>query len=179
MNLKERFPPRNQIVLVFASIAFPLYSWTTYWVLDYLPSWLKSMTIWETIPINAYAYTWVLLESLVVLFLILILAIFMPAKWFRGNFVSKGSVTAWLIYAFSFVTQLKNTNKYDFMVEMRPEVMLLASIVIFFLLISKFHRFHNALVSVADRLIVFLYFYIPISVISVIIVLYNNIKPTS
>ena len=67
MKFRDRFPTRNQVIRVFASIVFPLYSWTTYWVLDYLPSWLKSMTFLETVAINAYAYTWVLLESFIIL----------------------------------------------------------------------------------------------------------------
>ena len=176
MKLRDRFPTRNQVTLVFASIVFPLYSWTTYWVLDYLPSWLKSMTVWEIIPINAYAYTWVFLESIIILLLIFLLAMLMPAKWFEDNFVSKGSVVAWMICIFSFAAQLKNTNKYDFLNEVRFEIILLVSAIIIFFLTSKYEVFHNAIVSIADRLIVFLYIYLPISVISVIIVLYNNFR---
>ena len=179
MNLRERFPPRNQIILVFACIAFPQYSWTTYWVLDYLPSWLKSMTVWETIPINAYAYTWVLLESLSILLFILVVAILMPAKWFRRDFVSKGSMVAWLIFIFSFLTQLKGTGKYDFMAGIRPGPILVVSAIIIFFLLSKIRRLNDMIIFIADRLLVFLYLYVPISVISVIIVLYNNIKAIS
>jgi len=177
MKLKNRFPPRDQIMLVFASIVFPLYSWTTYWVLDYLPSWLKSMTIVETISINAYAYAWVFLESLMMLLFVLLLAILMPEKWLRKNFVSKGSMVVWLICIFSFLSQLKNTGKYDFMAEINPRVGLLVSIVFTFLLLSKFHRLNGALRSIADRLLIFLYIYIPVSGISMLIVLFNNLTP--
>jgi hypothetical protein len=176
LNLKERFPPREQIMLVFASIAFPQYTWTTFWVLDYLPSWLKSMTFWETIPINAYAYAWVFLESLVILFILLMLAISMPEKWFRRNFVSKSSLAVWLIFMFSFATQLKNTNKFDFMAGIKPEIILLVSALISFFLLSKSQKFHDIIISITDRLTVFLYIYIPISAISTIIVLYNNLR---
>jgi hypothetical protein len=175
-NLRERFPPSEEIILVFASIVFPQYTWTTFWVMNYLPSWLKSMTFWETVPLNAYAYAWVFLESVVILFLLLILAILVPEKLFKRHFVSKSSLAAWLIFVFSFATQLKNTNKYDFMAEIRPEIIILASAIILFFLNSKFQRSNDIIVSIADRLTAFLYIYIPISVISTIIVLYNNFR---
>ena len=174
MNIKNRFPSREQFILTFASIVFPLYSWTTYWVLDYLPSWLKSMTFWETISINAYAYAWTLLDSLVILFVIWLLAVVLPEKWLRENFASKGSLTAWLIFIFAFLYQLKNTNKYDFMTGISPGFVLLMGAAIGFFLLSKVRKINDIVISIADRLTIFLFIYLSVSVISVFIVIYNN-----
>ena len=176
MNLKERFPTRNQITLVFASIVFPLYSWTTYLVLDYLPSWLKSMRVGEILSINAYAYAWTLIESLFLLLFITTMAIIVPVKWLKEHFASKGSIFVWTIYIFSFVIQI---NGYAIGSKLGFGLMLLVSIVISFLLISRFQKINDVVVLIADRLMVFLYLYIPISLISVIVVIYNNFRLTS
>ena len=175
MSLKERFPTRNQITLVYASIVFPLYSWTTYSVLDYLPSWLKSMRVWEIFSVNAYAYAWTLIESLILLLFISAMAIIVPVKWLKEHFASKGSVFVWTIYIFSFVIQI---NGYAIGSKLGTGLMLLASIIISFFLISRFRRINDIVVFIADRLIVFLYVYIPISLISIMVVIYNNLRTT-
>ena len=175
MFIIKRMPPRNQIILVFASIIFPLYSWTTYLVLDYLPSWLKSMKIWEIFSINAYAYVWTLIESLIILLFVITVALLIPVKWLRENFVSKGSVLVWIVYIFAFIVQI---NEYEIKNELVAGLILIACIIFSFILISKYHKIDEIIHSIADRLVVFLYVYIPISVVGVMIVLYNNIRST-
>ena len=65
------------------------------------------------------------------------------------------------------------------MAEIRPGSILVVSAIIIFFLLSKIRRLNDMITFIADKLFVFLYFYIPISVISVLIVLYNNIKSIS
>lgn len=175
MFIVERVPPRNEIIPVFASIVFPLYSWTIYWMLDYLPSWLKSMTLGETIPVNAYAFVLVLFESIFLLVLILLLSIILPKKWLRVGFVPKGSILAWLICLFSYFAQLNNINRVELISELLLWTIFVISVVIFFALITKSIIISTAISSLSDKLSVFLYIYLPISLISLIIVVVNNL----
>ena len=83
---RDRLPARQDVVLVFAVCAFPVYSWSILSFFDRLPRWLLHLDPWAVIGIFAYAQMFALLESLSLLLVLLFLSAVLPVRLFRNRF---------------------------------------------------------------------------------------------
>lgn len=181
-NIQERIPNKLQIVHVFASITFPVYSWATYWALHFVPSLLKSLTILETLIVIAYVYVTALVEIIVLLLSLLIFTVIMPITWLKKGFVAKGTVLMWLIFISAIVAQYNigyirvRSDLRDFMIYIPIVIGIwIVLMLVFSFLISRFPGVEKSVDSLSHRLIAFLYIYIPISILSLIIVIVRNL----
>ena len=94
MTIKKRLPRLYQIYPVYAIIVILVYGWTIYWALWKLPSWLKFLPLTGIGAIFCYLMVTNLIESLVALLGVVVVSFFLPQKWLREVFVSRGSVLA-------------------------------------------------------------------------------------
>ena len=89
---RKRFPPAQDIVLVFAVCAFPIYGWSIFRFLEKMPGWLYHVNMWGVIGIFAYTQVFALFESGIVLLFLLLLAAIVPKRFVRAKFVAVGSM---------------------------------------------------------------------------------------
>jgi hypothetical protein len=175
--LKSRLPASSAILPVFAVISFLVYGWTLVIFFWKLPSWVMFLTLDEILVNLAYAMTAALLESLAVLGLFLLLSILLPAAMMKDVFVTRGTVAA-LIGLGSIMLYMYRFSEvgYSFL----DDLLLwnLSSLALTLLLTFLAPRL-NFIVRLAawtsDRVTVFVYLFLPISALSLIVVLYRNL----
>jgi hypothetical protein len=171
-----RFPTLRENVQVYAVVAVPVYAWTILWLFWELPSWLNFLTLDEVLPIFAYALTTNLLESLLILAGLNFFCFVLPKHWFQDSFVARSllfilpGLGYLMYYASLFGKEVDPPSALSLSLPVVFVALLLLS-----LFLSRILRLKNLAETVADRLTVFLYLLIPLSLLSVVFVLARNL----
>lgn len=176
MNLRKRLPSFNQILSAYAVIAFMLFAWALLWFFWNIPSWTKFMTLGYLLATLSYPMAASFLESLTLLVLLLIPALILPAAWFRDRFAARGAaVTIGLLGVIMLRDYLIVAD--HFLLKPKPIFWLTLSLstALLLFLAVKFQWMEKALSLLAERLTIFLYIFVPISVISLLVILVRNI----
>jgi len=172
LAIYKRLPSLRQITSVYAVIVLAVYSWTILHFFWKLTGWLYYLSIGEILTILAYSLTVNLFESLLVLCIPLGLSLFLPRIWFANTFVSSGVIIAITVLGYSafLLTQFQSSDGYpNSLVRLIP-IVFIAS-VIFAILASKAKLMLQVIDFFAEQATIFLYVSIPLSLISIVVVL--------
>ena len=176
-GILRRFPTISATLPVYAVIAVPIFGWTiTSWLWK-LPSWLNFLTPGEIAGIFFYAMLTAFVESVFICSFFLLLSFLLPSALLRDQFIVRGT---WLALGLA-VSVLGNgvwrgMTRFTY-AEISLAVWSLISLLVVTLLtvVSAKVRFMvRAAEWVSDRLIIFLYILIPLSIISILIVIVRN-----
>lgn len=176
-NIRNRFPSRKDLIPVFAASVFIVFSWTIFWFLQKMPGWLPFLSMGAILSILAYTLAFALFESCILLIGIVFLTVITPYKYAHARFISHGSsilfsVTFWIV-----LLQLLRNGIWIW--TLMDWVLFLGSVVVttivFNVLVHRLPRLQLALRSFCTRLIVFLYFYLPVGIISCLVVIIRNV----
>jgi hypothetical protein len=179
--LLGRLPSKKSILGIYAVIVTVIYSWTLFTSFYKLPSWLFYLTVGKILSVYAYAFSLNLLESVLALAGILLLDLTLFFVWKNvGEFQSR-SILLFLCIAASSVFRLASFGDYgaiNFFLTAEGAWWLTTFLLglIVSALAPKIHWVRLVLDGLAERLIIFLYIYIPLSFISLIIVFFRNIQ---
>lgn len=176
-GILRRFPRISAILQVYAVIAVPIFGWTiTSWLWK-LPSWLNFLTPGEIAAIFFYAILTALVESVLICILLLMLCFLLPSGAFRDQFVVRGT---WLAVglALSILGNgvWRGMTRFTY-AEVSLTVWSILSLIIIILLtfLSTKVRLMTLVADwVSDRLIIFLYLLIPLSIVSILVVVVRN-----
>jgi len=164
----SRFPAKQDVIPVYAVIASIAFGWSFVLFLWKLPSWLLFLQLDEILTILAYVFSVNLLESLGFLAFLLLLSFFLPAGLLkdkfvvRGGFISLSVLGSIAIYINRYMENGQGFIKYF-------PVWMIATVFIAILLCvisTRFSFFSSVILWLADRLTVFLYILVPLSSIS-------------
>ena len=175
--LKNRLPAFSQVFAVFGVISLIVYCWTLIWFFWKLPSWEYFMNLEELSTLFAYIMATNLLESLAVLLVVLFLCILLPAKWFKDVFLSSGASLVilslgYLMYLSSHIAS--NDDSYPTnMVRLIPAVGLLILLLTF--LATRVSILRRLLEGFVDRAVIFSYVFLPIGLVSLLVVIGRNL----
>lgn len=176
MNFTKRIPSLTQLAPVYAVAMTMIYSWSLLRFSWRLPSFLKYSTNGEIGVIFAYLMVVNLLESLVVVFAPVILSVILPQKWFHDRFVTKGVllVSMGLGYLIYIAEKIVPEMPFPYtLIKWSPVFFLL--ILLLVLLLGQIKFLQRIVDDISDRFVVFLYVSIPVSAISLMVVLIRNI----
>jgi hypothetical protein len=177
----KRLPAFNDILQVFALTAFLVYGRLLYVFAWKLPSWLKNLHGDEILSILSYSLANALLESLALTLLLSLLAFLLPARWFRDDFIVRGAwaATIWLVSWMIYFARMKSLGlelgltMADYVYPWILVTLALAALAAF---LSTRLRFMRAPVAwLADRTLIFLFLFIPASLLGAIVMLVRNI----
>jgi hypothetical protein len=178
-RVHDRLPDSQSIRNVFAVIVTLVYSWTLFISFYQLPSWLFYLNVREILSLYAYSFAVDLLDSLLLLALVLLLemTVFILAN--KEKFQSR-AITIVLILLGSLMLRLSLFPAYeDVGVFVSGELIwwvltfLLGLALI--LVVQKTGLIRSLLNGLASRAVVFLYIYLPLSFISLVIVVFRNV----
>lgn len=174
---KRFFPPAREILNVFAIIVFPVYSWAIVWSLWRLDSWEKILSVGEILLVFAYTLAFALVESLLALFMILLLNIVVPGRYLRDVFVPQAGAIVIVLVCWGLAVQLSQYQSSDWTIAewMQAIVLLGMALVIFFLLAYRLELIAKLIRSLAERVSVLLFFYLPLSLLSFTVVIGQNV----
>jgi len=176
MNFTKRIPSLTQLAPVYAVAVTMIYSWSLLRFSWRLPSFLKYSTNGEIGVIFAYLMVINLLESLVVVLVPIILSVILPQKWFYDRFVTKGVflVSMGLGYLIYIAEKIVPEMPFPYtLIKWAPVFFLL--ILLLVLLLDQIKFLQRIVDDISDRFVVFLYVSIPVSAISLMVVLIRNI----
>jgi hypothetical protein len=180
----REFPSINEIIPVFATIIFPIYSWTIYRLLWNLPSWLKDLfSISDMLILTAYGLAFALFESVIILGFMIFLSVVLPARYLKDKFIAQGSAMLWMVFILAVTAQYSmallffNWTLWEFYIYMTAIVVIciLMITVLPRVLIYRFEKLENFFVSLADKMTIFLFIYLPVGILSLIVVILRNI----
>ncbi len=173
--LKARLPNMRNIVTVYAVAMFLVYTWTLYISFWKLPSWLYFLRISEIISIYAYAFLVNFLESILLLFIVLLPSIALPRRWWRDSFISKAFVLILIILcsAILHLSLYRTPDTRPIFVSGQFNWWIVTLLIAVFLtwVAGKVKWLRQGLENLADRFVVFLYVYLPLTGIALLIVL--------
>lgn len=171
-----RIPPVSEIFAVYGVIVLIVYGWTIYWYLWKLPSWLYFLNVSELAVVFTYAIAINFVESLIVLAFPIGLSLSLPPKWFRDVFLSRGAALAigLLILVILYVRIITATlNVPAQMIYLIPLGIFLLVVIIF--LAGRIRILRRGLEEIAGRAVIFTYVSIPLSAVSISVVLIRNL----
>ncbi len=155
-------------------IVLIVYTWTILWFFWKLPSWLFFLNISEILTAGTYAFATNFAESLLVLTALVILSLALPKSWFHDVFVSRGSslAVATLGYMIFLGNQFKSKIDYPAVpLKIWSVPLALAAIVLLVFLAGRISILRKTFEFISERAIVFLYITIPLSIISLVLIL--------
>jgi hypothetical protein len=173
----NKFPTWQQIVPVYAVIVLIIYTWTILWFFWKLPSWTFFLNVGEMLTMLAYSLATNFAESLLVLCGSIFLGIVLPRKWFADVFVSRGAALslAGLGYMIFLADQFRNKDDYPTVyLQIWSVALALALIALIVYLCGRIALIRRILESVADRATIFVYILLPLSIVSVVVVLIRS-----
>lgn len=157
-------------------IVLLVYGWTVYWIAWKFPSWIFYLTTSEILWIICYALVVNLLESLILIFGVLVLGFLVPKAWLADRFGPVGTLLsilmAGVLMYFSQPIQLAERFSYAPLIQMG--ISFLAAFALATLL-SRYRPVAAFLELLADRAKIFLYILLPISLVSLVIVILRNL----
>lgn len=175
-TFRGRFPSRAQMVLVYASCVTVVFSWSTLWFLDHLTGWLFYLDTVRILSILAYGEAFALVESVTLLAVSVLLSAMLPRSMFRDRFAEIG--TAGIILTALWAVLIQYNDETIRLLSVRSLVLFvlayLSSILAVALAVSRSVPIQKAIDAMATRLVILLYLYVPVGLLSVLAVIVRN-----
>jgi hypothetical protein len=169
----DRLPKVSEIIPVFAIIATLFYGWTMVVFLWKLPGWLFFLNIGEIAGVFAFQLVTNLIESLVVLLALLIFSMVFPPRVLRDVFIVRAGMAALVLIG----SMMLFLNRYVSAGAAFGSALILWMIVTIILaamlmMLSTRVRFlGTSILWISDRLTIFLFILMPLSMLSLIYIL--------
>ncbi len=174
MSIFDRFPKFQEIVPVYSvGVAF-LYTWTLMGTFKtFTSNWIKFLDVSDILLLFAYMFFAVFVESLFVIVVILLVSFFAPKIVRAKKFILYGTILS--------ATSLGVLMILHAIYGVAASIQLWAAYFLcsaaFLLVMSEtFNKIRAFVEGFAERSVVFLYFYMPVSFVSVILVVIRNIS---
>jgi hypothetical protein len=172
----KRIPAWNQITPVYAVIAVMLYTWSLILFFWRMTSWTYFSPLGEIGVIFSYMVVVDLIDSVLVLLALVFLSMVLPRSWLHDRFVSRGSLL--VLLGLGYLMYFNDSLWVDILAarEMLQRFLLVALVIIVLVwLIDRVDLLRKLVEDFANRVIVFLYVFMPVSAVSLFTVLIRNI----
>jgi len=170
--MRARLPKFSEIVSVFAVIVFFVYGWMLWIVIWKIPSWLYLMSPSEIVASLAYSFNEVFWESLFMLGLLLLACMILPARFLRHAFVVRASWAAFVIItsiiAYFYISL---HMRLPFWIWTTGTLSLAGTLGF---LSTRWSWLSRLAVGVSDKLTIFLYVHVPLSLLAILLILFRN-----
>lgn len=177
MSMLNRLPQSGQIIPVYAVGATILYSWAVLNAIkDMLSNWSLYLNISEIFGLFSYTMAGTFFESLVFISFLLIISFLLPKKLFTDKFIVRGSILT-VTFLGSIIYLYTQTFTYQVLENIGTWAVFFLCVTLPLLLLGERCEVAARFIKlVADRCIIFLYIYLPISFISAIVILARNVS---
>jgi len=173
-NVLTRLPDRRSVLGVYATTVFLVYGWTLLASFWKVPSWLYFLPVSDILSVYAYSFVVDFSESLILLGATLLAGLLLPDRWWNARFTSQGVLWVLVLMGSAMVRLYTNRSpdRWESFVSGQGiwwgTTFLLAVLLSFFT--SHFAFIQRGLEDLADRLVAFLYLYLPLTVVAIFVV---------
>ncbi|MGE5248893.1 MAG: hypothetical protein ACM3QS_01665 [Bacteroidota bacterium] len=172
----KRLPDRRAFLLVYGGVVFIIYSWALRGFFFQLSSFLLYHSVGEIIAIFAYMMALALLESLAVMAVLMVTAALLPEAWLRRGFVYKAFLATLVASAGAIALETYLTRQTGspglLYAGLALSLLAWAGLIQFF---DRLPRPRSLLLDLIERLQIFAYIYVPLGLLSLLIVLIRNL----
>ena len=176
LSITEKIPKLQDIAPVYAVIVMMIYPWTLTRYFWKLSGWILFASGGDLAAFFAYMVVVNLLESILILLVPLAMSIILPRKLFYDRFKTRS--VALVLFGLGFLIYLSRNLHADapfpLTLVQRLPVAGVAILVLVFL-VDQVGFLRRVLDELANRLTIFLYISIPVSVIALLVVLVRNV----
>lgn len=128
----------------------------------------------------AYVVSFSLAESLLLLGFVLFLCLVFPNRMFKKHFIAQGTVQVLVISIITyFIRQRIDLRRFEIWkllaIPLVALAVILLSVVVFAWIFKRFHKAPRLVESLADRMTIFAYLYLPLGVAGLAVVVLRNI----
>jgi hypothetical protein len=174
--LRQRLPATPDLLSVAGFVMLIAFSWTLLGAFNRLPSWILMFTLPELVGILSYALMISLFDSLLVMAAILIAAFVLPPGWLSRDFLAKGGVLVLALMGSPALFHFMGQNFYEVSsAALLPAVFLVIVLAIALFLLLRIRPFWRMMALLVERSRIFLYIYLPLSLLAIVIVILRNI----
>lgn len=161
---------------VYAIVVVVLYGWSLMRFLWRLPSFLMYSNMGDIGIVLAYLMTVNLLESLVLICFPVLLCAILPQRWLRDAFVVKGALMVSLgLYCLNYYSSRIDPDLPLPLTLINWLPVILILIIMVSLALGEIKFVSKIVADISDRFVIFLYISIPLSLVSLLVVLVRNI----
>lgn len=177
MSMLERIPKLKHVLPVYAVIVIMIYSWTILWFFWKLNGWLYYLRLEEIATIFAYSSAVNFIESLIVLLGVVAVSVVLPRKWFSDQFVVRGTilVLTGLGYVMYVAYKIQTIQGFPENLVLRYTIPVILLAVLVILAADRFGILRTIFEGLANRVTVFLYLFLPIGILSLLVVIFRNL----
>lgn len=172
--LQARIPDKRNIVTVLAVAMFLVYTWTLFTSFWKLPSWLFFLQVGEILSIYAYAFVINFLESILLVLLVLVPAILLPRRWWTDTFIARALALILIVLGSATVHislyRTPDTRPIFVHGQLLWWVVTLLVALLLTWMAGSVEWLRRGLENMADRFVVFLYIYLPLTMIAFLVV---------
>jgi hypothetical protein len=181
LAMLKRIPGFGEILPTFAFIAFLVYGRMLYIFAWKLPSWLMNLTMGEIFSVLSYSLVFAVLECLGLTLILLVICFVLPAKWFRDDFIVRSTwlMTVWLVSMMIYFARMSSLGLelgltvVDYIYPWIFVTLGMAALAGFASTRVRFMR--TVAAWFADRTIIFLFIFLPASLVGLIVMVFRNI----
>jgi len=153
---------------------FLVYTWTLFTSFWKLPSWLFFLQVGEILSIYAYAFVVNFIESIVLVFMALLPALLLPRRWWTDTFIPRGFALILIVLgsAILHISLYRTPDTRAAFVSGQFAWWVVTGLLAILLtwIAGRVSWIRNGLENLADRFLVFLYIYLPLTVIAFMVV---------
>ncbi len=176
MNIASRIPSLKLVAPVYSVIVVAVYGFSMLRFFWRVPSLINYSTIGQVGVIFSYTAVVNLIESLLLVFVPIMLSVILPRKWFFEQFIAKSVllVSLGLGYLGYISSHINTEEEFPYpLFKWAPFVFILILVLVF--LLARVKLLTKVLEWAAEQLEVFLLLSLPVSVIALVVVCVRNI----
>jgi hypothetical protein len=143
---------------------------------DKLPAFILYFRVPEIAEIFAFMMAFAFLESLLVTGTLALLSVILPSKWLKDGFAYKGLILVLIgtIASIIFQENLKAVFPPAHVLVLHGGLPLIAAVVMIGV-VQKMPRVQRVLLNIGERLSIMLFLYVPIGLLSIVVVALGNL----
>jgi hypothetical protein len=175
----NRLPDRISFVNVYAVVVTISFSWTmvnSFWL---VPSWLYYLNVGQVASLYAYLFVFGFAESVLLMVGCLLIALILPAAWWKEKFIPRSTAAVIVVMGSLFLSafQFRDPEVREQFVAAQPIWWLVTFAVAFAFawLAGRARWLGRVLENIADRCVILLFIYMPLTALSILVVLARNI----
>lgn len=175
-SFKRRLLSRTEIVATLGVVVFFVYTWSMRGFLYKFPSLMLYLSAGEILAIFFYMMAFALLESLFVTAGLVVLGFLLPENFLRQDFSRKSFIVVFVGAAMMIFFQATMRNETTgFPLLFKGIGMFLVALMLLIPLIHRLASFQRVVDYIVDGLGVFVFFYVPLGIVSMLIVVIRNL----
>ena len=153
---------------------FLVYTWTLFTSFWKLPSWLFFLQAGEILSIYAYAFVVNFVESLLLLMIVLLPALLLPRAWWADTFIPRAFALILIVLGSAALHMSLYRTPDTRAVFISGQLLWWIGTLLPALLLTwvagRVKWIRSALENMADRFVIFLYIYLPLTLVALLIV---------